>query len=395
MKKLLSLILSLALLCSFAVVPANAASQEAIDAAEKLHEYGLLNGMGNNPDGSINYALDNVVTRGVAVAMLVRLLGKEDIAKSKTWSTPFVDVPIWAEPYVGYAYANNLTGGTGNNTFSNDVPATVSQYLTFVLRALGYSSSTDFQWDKAWELSDQLGITNGQFNTSSPALTRGDMAIISLLALSAKLKNTDRTLADSLGIDLNASASPKVEKVALIDANYGFARINGKLYQFINSESHKSQGHILNLYVQNDKNNSDVYLNVCDNEYPSFLVPFLALLTHSYKTITPENPFVDGGINMDETTFSSDTIKVTRETKYVSAADVEYVWTHSYRGKTLTIPADISKGKNMFDTTIIDGIKYCGKYANVTDYCDYFGLTLSIRDEYDSKVQQHILVIDY
>ena len=109
MKKIVSAILSLALILSFTVIPANAASQEAIDAANALHDYGLFGGVGTNADGSINYDLDRTPTRAEAITMLVRLLGKEDEAKAGTWETPFIDVPDWAKPYVGYAYANKLT----------------------------------------------------------------------------------------------------------------------------------------------------------------------------------------------------------------------------------------------------------------------------------------------
>ena len=61
------------------------------------------------------------------------------------------------------------------------------QYLTFVLRALGYEDGTDFQWNKAWKLSDEIGLTSGQY-TSNTSITRGDIAIISLKALSISNK---------------------------------------------------------------------------------------------------------------------------------------------------------------------------------------------------------------
>jgi len=120
--------------------------------------------------------------------MLVRLLGKEGEAKAGTWDIPFTDVADWAKPYVGYAYANGLANGTGATTFGGDSLVTASQYLTFVLRALGYSSDTDFRWDAAWELSDKLGITSGQYSATSAAVfLRSDVAQISESALFAKM----------------------------------------------------------------------------------------------------------------------------------------------------------------------------------------------------------------
>lgn len=176
-----------------------AASNEQINAADSLHDLGLFSGVGNNADGTPNYALDREPTRAESVTMLVRLLGKEEEAKSKEWNTPFNDVADWAKPYVGYAYNNGLTSGTSSTTFGGSSKVTASQYLTFVLRALGYNSGTDFQWDKAWELSDKIGITNGQYNENS-GFTRGDTAVVSNNSLSASLKGSDKTLIESLDI---------------------------------------------------------------------------------------------------------------------------------------------------------------------------------------------------
>lgn len=193
-KRYLSLLLAVVMLLAY-VPPVSAASREAQEAADALHDLGLFNGTGTDEKGNPIYELDRAPTRAESVTMLVRLLGKENEATSGTWNTPFTDVADWAKPYVGYAYANGLTNGTGANTFGGSQTVTASQYLTFVLRALGYDSGTDFQWDKAWELSDKVGVTKGEYGASS-AFTRGDVAIVSYRALSAKLKDGSRTLMD-------------------------------------------------------------------------------------------------------------------------------------------------------------------------------------------------------
>lgn len=186
MKKLVIVFMAAILLCLLAV-PVMAASDEANLSANALYELGLFLGTGKDENGNPNFDLDRAPTRHEAVVMLVRLLGKEEEAKAGTWETPFTDVIDWAEPYVGYAYENGLTAGTSATTFGGDTEITVSQYLTFVLRALGYASGVDFQWDKAWELSDKLGITNGQYNADSE-FTRGDVAIISSSSLAVPEK---------------------------------------------------------------------------------------------------------------------------------------------------------------------------------------------------------------
>lgn len=197
-KKLLSACLSLVLILSFIPTTAHAASDEATAAANALYELGLFNGTGKDEEGNPIFDLDRTPTRYEAVTMLVRLLGKASEAESNTYSTPFNDVVAWATPYVGYAYANKLTSGTSGTTYGGAGNITASQYLTFVLRALGYDSDTDFQWDKAWELSDKIGLTNGQYNISTTNFTRGDVAFISYRVLSCKIKNSNQTLVRKL-----------------------------------------------------------------------------------------------------------------------------------------------------------------------------------------------------
>ena len=198
MKKTITALLALILIVTLIPTPAYAATDEATAAANALYELGLFKGIGANADGSPDFDLDSVPTRHQAITMLVRLLGKEDEAQSKEWNTSFTDVVDWAKPYVGYAYANGLANGRSNTVYGGEEFVTPSEYITFVLRALGYDSSSDFQWNKAWELSDELGFTDGRYNANTTGFTRGDMAIIACNALSVKLKGTNTTLLEDL-----------------------------------------------------------------------------------------------------------------------------------------------------------------------------------------------------
>ena len=205
MKRAISLILSIVLLCGM-IPAALAANTEANDAAQTLYALGLFRGTGTRSDGTPEFELDRAMARSEGVTMLVRLLGKEAEAASGTRETPFPDVPDWAEPYVGYAYANQLTlGGKdiyGNPVFDSNQPTSATQYITFVLRALGYDSSTDFDWRNAWTLSDELGMTGGRYTEkNSASFTRGDAAIVSLRALRTNMKDSVDTLADRLIAD--------------------------------------------------------------------------------------------------------------------------------------------------------------------------------------------------
>lgn len=219
MKRFLSFILALTLAVSL-VPSAFAASDEAVQAANTLHALGLFNGTGTDANGNPVYDLDRAPTREEAITMLVRLLGREEEAKSDDWRMPFTDVSNWAKPYVGYAYTYNLTSGTSETTFGGKQKVSATQYLTFVLRALHYEDGTDFQWNRAWKLSDEIGLTSAQY-TSDSSITRGDVATISLKALSV-LNKYDTTLLDEL-LDYGPLTSEKIKTSGInVSPNFNY-----------------------------------------------------------------------------------------------------------------------------------------------------------------------------
>lgn len=198
MKRIISVLLALVLSLSLAVPvwAAPAAGEE--DAAWQLYHMGLFQGTDTDEMGFPVFSLDRPSNRAQGVTMLVRLLGQEEAALAGTWETPFQDVPDWAAPYVGYAYANGLTQGKSETVFDPDSTLRAQEYLTFVLRALGYDSQSDFAWDSPWTLSDELGITQGEYGEETADFDRGDVAWISQRALSAVQKGTEETLEEAL-----------------------------------------------------------------------------------------------------------------------------------------------------------------------------------------------------
>ena len=199
MKKILSLILALALSLSLAVPALAVEADQGEQAAWELYYLGLFRGTDTDDQGFPVFSLDQAPTRAQSVTMLVRLLGAEEEALAGSWTLPFQDVPDWALAYVGYAYAKGLTTGRSETVFDPNTTVSATEYLTFVLRALGYSSGTDFQWDSAWTLSDKLGITDGSYSGSSTApFLRADVAVISRDALSVAKKGSKETILDTL-----------------------------------------------------------------------------------------------------------------------------------------------------------------------------------------------------
>ena len=185
----------IAWLCMVGMLGVNSAfayENSEINKADALNYLGLFQGTDNG------YELEKSLTRAEAITMVVRFLGAEKEAKQKKYESPFTDVPDWATDYVGYAFEKGITQGTGNNEFTPNVPIEMNQYLTFLLRVLGYNDSEDdFKWDVPYELASKVGILNKPIDTSD-LFVRGDMVEISYDALTAKYKNGSMSIFEFL-----------------------------------------------------------------------------------------------------------------------------------------------------------------------------------------------------
>ncbi len=168
---------------------------EAESAAQQLKRLGLFKGVSDT-----DFALGRAPSRVEALVMLIRILGKESEALSSGKTHPFNDVPDWADAYVGYAYSTGLTNGISKTEFGTS-DASAATYLTFVLRALGYSDTNgkDFTWDAPFELAKKAGILSDGIDTDE--FLRADVALVSKNALFAKINGTDTTLAQKLIAD--------------------------------------------------------------------------------------------------------------------------------------------------------------------------------------------------
>lgn len=195
-KKILSMLLCFTLI--ICIIPQNTYAQSSRDTsfeeelATDLKALGLFKGVSET-----NFDLNREPTRVEALVMLIRILGKESDALSNNYIHPFTDVPSWADKYVGYAYEKGLTKGTSATKFGTE-NASSAMYITFVLRALGYSDTNgnDFTWDNPYTLANDINIISSSVNINE--FWRADAIAISHAALSAPLKNSNQTLAEKL-----------------------------------------------------------------------------------------------------------------------------------------------------------------------------------------------------
>lgn len=163
--------------------------------AEAAYILDLLNGNG------MDLLLNKPLTRVEASALIVKLNGKFDEAKTKKFNHPFSDVPNWANIYVGYLYSNNMTNGTGNQQFGSANNTTAQSYFTFLLRVLGYDDSkSDFTYDNALPFAKSIGLIDDTdlrvFNTQG--FNRYHVAKYSIKALMMPMNGTQQSLFDTL-----------------------------------------------------------------------------------------------------------------------------------------------------------------------------------------------------
>ena len=148
--KMIALILILAL-----TIPMSAFADDNTQYADTLYELGLFKGTDNG------YELEKTFTREEAATVLVRLLGEEKNVALKTYPTLFTDVESdrWSFPYVMYCYENEITRGTGEDTFSPVQEISAEEFVTLVLRLLGY---TDAEPQTALEDCIYLNLLNSE-----------------------------------------------------------------------------------------------------------------------------------------------------------------------------------------------------------------------------------------
>lgn len=195
-QRLFALLTAAALLAGLLTVPAAAIGTDSTAHADKLVSLHLFRGTDSG------YNLEADPTRLQGIIMLVRLLGLEDEALACEDPNPFKDVTGTGDRYAAYAYANGLTKGTGADTFTPSRALSAGNYVTFLLRALGYDDSQgDFTPSGALAKAAELSLMTQSAASSLSTMDRGDLVDLSYAALTCKMKDGSQTLAEKLRDD--------------------------------------------------------------------------------------------------------------------------------------------------------------------------------------------------
>ncbi len=196
-------------------------ASDSVTNADRLNTLGLFRGTDSG------YALEKTATRMHALIMLIRLLGEEDAALSYNGNCPFTDITADTyKCYAGYAYSKGYTSGTSDTTFTPDANVRFQDYVTFLLRALGYDDKAgDFSYSACFYLAGLTDLVDPSsaylLSISEKPFYRADMVDLSVSALTTNMKNSNSTLAHNL-LEKGVFDATSAEKAAILSSQEPF-----------------------------------------------------------------------------------------------------------------------------------------------------------------------------
>ena len=185
MKKILSAILTVALLASFFVMPVNAAvSQDAQTCAA----IDVLRGDGS---GVTEIYLAKNTNRSQGAKILLRLMGLEVEGDAYTGTATFLDASdatAYWQPMLAYLKANPDVGFQGypDGTFQPNKIMTAQEIYKVLLVSLGYVENVDFTWGEVFSFAAGVGLTA---LAGVEEITNDDLATALVEALQANKKD--------------------------------------------------------------------------------------------------------------------------------------------------------------------------------------------------------------
>ena len=272
LKKVLAMVLAFA--CTFSMfagakvfedVPAGSDYSEAITM---LSDLGVIQG---KDDGK--YHPEDTITRAEACAMIARLMTGDPKVSQYVGAQSFSDVQkgSWKDSAIGYCYINGIVIGVGGNKFEPDRAITDAEFVTMVVRAMGYETA-DMKQNYPFSYmsnAQAVGLLDGANMVASTDALRGEDAQVIYNALFAdyargsKLVNTTHgtsvesypTLAESVW-GLQRAAVGTWDKDNKDDEKATLTNCKAHTWVVVGADK-KNEGNILAYPIEDDE--TDVY----------------------------------------------------------------------------------------------------------------------------------------
>ena len=228
LKRALSLALSSVMLLGMMVVGTSAASYPDVDANDNLEAIQVLQILGvMEGDEQGNFNPDAKITRNEMAVIMTHLLNL-----SEGGTTPFTDVPAWAQPYVGAIYNAGVTSGTSATTYGGSSNVTAVEAALMVMKALGYFGYQG-EFGDNWTVAvvkqaTKIGLFDGVSAASTSAITRSEAAQICLNALESTVTVVTQTGGGSVVAgDANVSLTASYSYEDVKNTAFDYARTDG------------------------------------------------------------------------------------------------------------------------------------------------------------------------
>ena len=240
LKRALSLALASVMVLGMTVVGTGASytdvtSKQNQEAIEVLQAVGIMVG-----DNNGNFNPDQKVTRNEMAVVMSNLMDYR--AATYAGTSPFTDVPSWAEPYVAACWTNGITSGYTKTTYGGSDTVTTSQAALMLMKALGYFQySSDFGSD--WQFATikqatKIDLFDDVDSGVREAMTRNDLAQLVLNALKTPTVEAEKDGQDivvngvtiSSNVKYNYITSKKDYATAIddvLDSNNDGTKLNG------------------------------------------------------------------------------------------------------------------------------------------------------------------------
>lgn len=208
LKRALSLALASVMLLGLMVVGTGASysdvtSKNNTEAIEVLQAVGIMTG-----DDKGNFNPDQNVTRNEMAVVMANLMDYK--VSSYAGTSPFTDVPSWAEPYVAACYTNGIVAGVSKTTYGGSQTVTTAQASLMLMKALGYFQfQSDFSDD--WQLAtvkqgNKIDLYEDVESNVTSAMTRNDVAQLVLNTLQAGMVEADNDTISVVTGDVSVQA---------------------------------------------------------------------------------------------------------------------------------------------------------------------------------------------
>ena len=398
-KKVLSLVLCVAMMLSVMVVGAGAAfsDQSKIKNTEAVDACTALNIIGGYPDGS--FKPEGNITRAEVTKMICVALNGGKEPNLATNATPtFSDVrtnanSAWAEKYIESCYAQGIVSGVGAGKFAPAGNVTGTQLAKMLLVALGYKSENEGFTGNAWATNvnvraSQKGLYDGlESMDPAAALTRDSAAQMIWNALNAyEVEYVTNLIADKDGkLSTQITVQDKIdisskERITLLEDKYEAKTFTGTFDG--NSDVCKLDDGEIQVTGSVDSNKNKTPANFKYNFDLKYIGEEVKVLfkdaTGGTKDVPDTKDTIYGVYVTGETkvyNITKNDLQAQKEDGTVRFGDKNYdvadglavndvVINYNYGAKTEKVSASATVGGNQYNLTSADGL------------ADYFQATL-------------------